>query len=152
MENFKVLRASISDVNEVAKLFDLYRQFYDQKSDIQLSEEFIMNRIFKDESVILLAIDQSEEVVGFCQMYPSFCSVIASPIYVLYDLFTSQNKRNLGIGKALLIAAEKQAKLVGAHRLDLTTAKNNIVAQTLYESLGWKKDEVFFTYNRDVNT
>ena len=33
---------------------------------------------------------------------------------------------------------------------DLTTAKTNLPAQALYESMGWIRDEVFYTYNRDL--
>ena len=34
--------------------------------------------------------------------------------------------------------------------MDLTTARNNATAQSLYESLGWVRDEVFYTYTRDL--
>jgi hypothetical protein len=33
------------------------------------------------------------------------------------------------------------------HRLDLTTARTNTAAQSLYESLQWQRDAVFLTYN-----
>lgn len=36
----------------------------------------------------------------------------------------------------------------GKRRMDLTTAKTNRAAQSLYESLGWVRDEVFWAYNR----
>jgi ribosomal protein S18 acetylase RimI-like enzyme len=35
-------------------------------------------------------------------------------------------------------------------RLDLTTAKNNHTAQSLYESLGWVRDEIFYAYNKQI--
>jgi ribosomal protein S18 acetylase RimI-like enzyme len=50
----------------------------------------------------------------------------------------------------LLLAAEDLARAHGKVRLDLTTAKTNLTAQSLYESLGWKRDEVFFAYWRTV--
>jgi len=34
--------------------------------------------------------------------------------------------------------------------MDLTTARSNVTAQSLYESLGWVRDDVFFAYNRRV--
>jgi ribosomal protein S18 acetylase RimI-like enzyme len=34
--------------------------------------------------------------------------------------------------------------------MDLTTAKTNLQAQALYESLGWLRDEVFLTYSREI--
>ena len=128
-------------------LFDLYRQFYEQTPDLELAKDFIGKRISQKESVILLA-ELEGEVIGFCQLYPSFCSVIAAPIYVLYDLFVHPVQRGTGAGRALLLAAEAQAKSQGMKRMDLTTAKTNATAQSLYESLGWIRDEVFFTYNR----
>jgi ribosomal protein S18 acetylase RimI-like enzyme len=87
-------------------------------------------------------------VLGFCQLYPTFCSVIASPIYVLYDLFVRPEARKSGAGKALLIAAEQHAAQNGYARMDLTTAKTNLPAQSLYESRGWVRDEVFYAYSK----
>jgi hypothetical protein len=52
----------------------------------------------KRESVILVAEDERSALVGFCQLYPSFCSVEAKPIYVLYDLFVIPSARQSGAG------------------------------------------------------
>jgi len=35
--------------------------------------------------------------------------------------------------------------------MDLTTAKTNLPAQSLYEALGWVRDEVFYAYNRQID-
>ena len=83
-------------------------------------------------------------------MYPSFCSVEAVPIYTLYDLFVRPEARRSGAGKALLLAAEKHAARNSVARMDLTTAKTNIVGQSLYESLGWIQDELFFSYSKPI--
>lgn len=143
--------AGIDDINSVAVLFDLYRQFYEQAPSLELAMSFIKQRIYNQESVILLA-EEYGEPVGFCQLYPSFCSVIAAPIYVLYDLFVHPAKRRTGAGKALLLAAEQQAEFAGVARMDLTTARTNTSAQALYESLGWKNDTVFIAYNKNIVT
>jgi ribosomal protein S18 acetylase RimI-like enzyme len=34
--------------------------------------------------------------------------------------------------------------------MDLTTAKTNLAAQSLYQALGWVRDEVFYAYNKHV--
>jgi ribosomal protein S18 acetylase RimI-like enzyme len=49
-----------------------------------------------------------------------------------------------------LQAAEQLAKEHGKARMDLTTAKTNVAAQTAYESLGWVRDEVFYAYSKIV--
>ena len=52
--------------------------------------------------------------------------------------------------RSLLLAAEAHARATGHARMDLTTARNNLRAQALYESLGWVRDEVFLTYARHL--
>jgi ribosomal protein S18 acetylase RimI-like enzyme len=135
------------DLALVAQLFNDYREFYDQRPDLDLAIRFIADRAKYDDSVILVADEGGGRVVGFCQLYPSFCSVAAAPIYVLYDLFVAADARRLGVAKRLLQAAAARARAEGKARMDLTTAKTNVAAQSLYESLGWVRDEIFFTYN-----
>lgn len=150
MHNLKVKRADLNNLDSVARMFDLYRQFYDQDPDIDGARNFITDRIRNSESVIFIALDTDDEPIGFCQLYPTFCSVLAKPILVLYDLFVIESKRKLGAGRSLLIESENYAKSIGASRLDLTTAKNNFSAQSLYESTGWERDNTFFTYNKNI--
>lgn len=140
--------ASHDDLPRIAALFDQYRQFYEQAPDAALARRFIEERFRTGESRLLAAVDACGEVVGFCQLYPSFCSVEAAPIYVLYDLFVAPAARKSGAGRALLLAAEALAREEGKARMDLTTARTNHAAQALYASLGWVRDEVFLAYSR----
>ena len=149
MSNLTTRLATASDISAVASLFDLYRQFYEQAPDHALATAFIHDRVTKNESVIVVAEAQGV-IVGFCQLYPTFCSVEAKPIYTLYDLFVAQSARKLGAGSALLLAAEQHALQNGFARMDLTTAKTNLPAQALYESLDWRRDEVFYAYSKAV--
>ncbi|MDT8991929.1 GNAT family N-acetyltransferase [Curvibacter sp. APW13] len=143
--------ATADDLPAVANLFDQYRQFYEQAPDAALALQFITERFARQESVLLVAQDDAGALVGFCQLYPSFCSVEAKPIYVLYDLFVTPSARKTGAGRALMQAAEARARADGKARMDLTTAKTNLRAQSLYESLGWVRDEVFYAYNRAID-
>ena len=137
-----------ADLSSVARLFDQYRQFYGQPPNPQLAARFIRERWARNESVLLVAELQAHGVVGFCQMYPTFCSVEAAPIYSLYDLFVLPEARKFGAGRLLLQAAEARAAADGKARIDLTTAKSNLEAQSLYESLGWVRDEIFASYSK----
>ena len=131
-------------------LFDAYRQFYQQAPNLTLAKTFIAARIESQESIILVAENNVQKLVGFCQIYPSFCSVIAAKIGVLYDLFVDSSARKTGVGRALILAAHEYAANNGMARLDLSTAKDNLKAQALYESLGWVRDEVFYTYSKQI--
>ncbi|MGD9597128.1 MAG: N-acetyltransferase family protein [Steroidobacteraceae bacterium] len=150
MNTITVRQATLADVEAVAVLFDAYRQFYGRDPDPALATGYIRARLGNRESVILVALDNAGRVAGFCQLYPTFCSVEAAPIFTLYDLFVAPGSRRGGAARALLSAAETLAADSGKVRMDLMTAKTNASAQALYESLGWVRDEAFHTYNRRI--
>ncbi|MES2932844.1 MAG: GNAT family N-acetyltransferase [Pseudomonadota bacterium] len=143
--------ATLNDLASLAILFNAYRQFYQQADDLPLAARFIRERMERQESIIFVAENAEYELLGFCQLYPTFCSVVAAPIYTLYDLFVQPNTRKSGAGRALLLAAEQLAQQNNFARMDLTTAKTNQTAQRLYESLGWRRDDVFYAYNKAIS-
>lgn len=144
--SLRIGRASVVDVLEVAPLFDAYRQFYGQESDLSASTAFINERLSRGESTILVA-RQDGVAVGFTQLYPSFSSVAMRRILVLNDLFVRPESRKLGIGSALIEAAVATGREKNCRRLTLCTEVVNTVAQTLYESRGWVRDEQFYYYS-----
>jgi GNAT superfamily N-acetyltransferase len=143
--------AQPTDLAQVAQLFDLYRQFYERPPDYPLAERFISARLANHDSVILVASMAPAPLAGFTQLYPTFCSVSAGPIYVLYDLFVAEPARRHGVGRALMNAAHEHARATGALRLELATARGNAQAQALYESLGWVRDDEFYRYSLAVD-
>ncbi|NRF68340.1 GNAT family N-acetyltransferase [Aquincola sp. S2] len=150
MTTITLRRAALPDLDTLAALFDAYRQFYEQAPDRAAARAFIAARLRKSESVLLLAEDAQGRGLGFCQLYPTFCSISAAPVYILSDLFVMPDARKTGTGRQLLLAAERQAHTDGMVRMDLTTARTNLAAQSLYESLGWTRDPVFIAYNRPI--
>jgi len=150
MSTLRTRIATLADLDVIAPLFDAYRQFYEQAPNLALARSFIRDRLQNNESVILLASNEQQQVIGFCQLYPTFCSVEAKPIYSLYDLFVDPEARRSGASKVLLQAAEKLAAERGKARMDLTTARTNKPAQNAYEALGWVRDEVFFAYSKVI--
>jgi GNAT superfamily N-acetyltransferase len=140
-----IQQATVRDLDELAPLFDAYRQFYGQRSDIPAARAFLIDRFRHSESVIFIAI-HDRKAVGFTQLYPSFSSISLARIYVLSDLFVASNVRKKGTGRKLLEAAVDFGRVVGACQLTLETAKTNLAAQSLYESCGWTKDTEFYVY------
>jgi ribosomal protein S18 acetylase RimI-like enzyme len=94
---------------------------------------------------VLIAENDSGAAIGFVQLYPTFSSILATPMYVLSDLFVVSAARRRGVGSRLLNSAAETSCATGAVRLELTTAITNVSAQRLYESLGWQRDE-FYQY------
>ncbi|ATQ77697.1 GNAT family N-acetyltransferase [Massilia violaceinigra] len=150
MKKITTRLATMDDIDQLADMFDAYRQFYELAPDLALSRQFIRDRMLGSESVLILAEDEEGASAGFCQLYPTFCSLAAAPIYALYDLYVRPEARKLGAGRALLLAAEAHALRNGALRLDLTTAKTNLAAQSLYTALGWQRDDIFYAYSKTL--
>ena len=142
--------ATLEDLDGVAPLFDAYRQFYQQPPDLALARHFLTERFERKESVLIVAEDDQGALIGFTQLYPTFCSVRAAHTFVLYDLFVTPTARGAGAGRALMLAAEAHARDAGAARMELSTAKTNVVGQALYESLGWERDLTFLVYGRNL--
>ena len=140
-----VFRISLGELNEVAQLFDQYRVFYQAASDIQAAKDFLRARLQKEESVIFAA-RKGDRLVGFTQLYPSFSSISMKPIWILNDLFVETASRKQGVAKLLMATAEDFARDSVAVRLALSTQVENLIAQSLYQSRGYIKDQAFYHY------
>ena len=146
----EIVKAGIEHTDGVALLFDLYRQFYKRKPDSELARRFVGERLLNGESTVFLAL-AGDEPLGFVQLYPSFCSVDAIRILILYDLYVVTSARGRGLGEALMRRATDYARQTGAARLDLLTAKDNTAGQSLYEKLGYHRtNEDFYAYSLEL--
>jgi GNAT superfamily N-acetyltransferase len=141
----KIDQATIEQLKDVAFLFNQYRIFYRQPSDLDSAQKFIRERLQQQDAVILLAME-NEQPVGYTQLFPSWSSVSMERIWILNDLFVLQNKRNQGIAKALMKKAEDHAKSTQAVRMILATEVTNKIGQNLYESMGYRQFDDFYHY------
>jgi ribosomal protein S18 acetylase RimI-like enzyme len=144
-ENMKILRARLHDVDRVAVLFNEYRMFYKQPSDLEAARQYLAERLSKDESVIFIAIG-NHTCLGFTQLYPSFSSVYLKHIWKLNDLYISEHARNMGIGQKLLEAAREHALRTESKNIILETDWDNMHAQHLYEKNGYEREDQVYHY------
>ncbi len=147
----KIVQAEIEHLREVSRLFNLYRIFYKEKDDLDSAKQFIKQRLENGDSTIFISINDDASLNGFVQLYPSFCSVSMIPILILYDLFVDPDIRTKGIGRSLMNKAEQYAQENGFKRLELSTAKDNFIGQSLYESLDYEVDDEFLHYSLEIN-
>jgi GNAT superfamily N-acetyltransferase len=141
----EIIRAKRDHLDQVAPLFDQYRQFYKQPPDPAAARAYIEQRLAKSDSVIFLALENGN-AVGFVQLYPTLASIPMKPIWILYDLFVVPSARKTGVGGALMARARQHGVETGADQIILETANDNHWAQRLYEKLGYKRDDVFYRY------
>ena len=140
-----IQKATIDELEVVTELFDLYRVFYEQASDLNAAKEFLKERMVNEESVIFVALEDNA-ALGFVQLYPSFSSVSMKRSWTLNDLYVKKQARGKGVGENLIKAALHFAKETGAKGVLLETGKENINAQRLYEKIGFVKETNYFYY------
>lgn len=150
MNTLTVRQAVLADLEALVPLFDGYRQFYGQPSDLAAAHAFLRARFEHGDSFVFIAHD-GDMPVGFTQLYPSFSSVALARIFVLNDLFVQTQARRKGVASALLSAATEFAKSLGAVRVSLSTAISNESAQAVYQAAGWKRDDQFWVYHFPIS-
>lgn len=142
--------AEVSEIEKIVPLFDAYRQFYEKPSDVALSRAILTARMTHQQSKVIVASDEHGAALGFVQLYPMFSSLSmsleGSNVWLLNDLFVSPQARGQGVGAALLDFAQRWSADEGLGYMMLETAKSNVTAQRLYESQGWQRDDVYYTY------
>ena len=145
-----IKQLQIENLAQLVPLFDEYMVFYEKESNPSKYEAYLRERIEKNEATVFIAYDKDAHPVGFVLNYHSFSSTALGKIIVLNDLYVSKTKRKKGIGQSMIERTFQLAKESGAVRVDLGTAKTNIVAQGLYERIGFSKDTEFYAYSYNI--
>jgi GNAT superfamily N-acetyltransferase len=130
-------KATVSDLAQLAELFDQYRIFYHKDSNIPAAENFLKERIENKDSEIFVA-ESEGELVGFVQLYPLFSSTRMKRYWLLNDLYVNENYRGKGFSKELIEESKELAKSTNACGVLLETGKRNDIGNKLYPSCGFE--------------
>jgi ribosomal protein S18 acetylase RimI-like enzyme len=140
-----IQKATLNELTFLTELFDSYRVFYNQESDLEGARAFLKERLINKDSVVFIAYDESTPV-GFVQLYPTFSSVSMKRSWILNDLYVNASARKKGFGEKLIKKAIEFAEETGAKGVSLETGHDNVTAQGLYEKIGFKKESNYFYY------
>ncbi len=135
-----------ADLDDLTPLFCGYLEFYEMPRPLHEVRAFLEQRLARGDSTLFIARDDTGTAVGFTQLYPFLSSLALAPAWLLSDLYVVPAVRRQGVGEDLMNAARTLAERSGACGIQLETAKTNLAGQALYERLGYKRDEVFYTY------
>lgn len=136
---YKIRKASLEDLNETAELFNQYRIFYRQESDIEKGKSFIKERLLNGESDIFLVL-VNNKAVGFVQLYKLFHYTKLQKQWLLSDLFVLPEYRSNGLSLALIERSKRWCEETGACGLMLETEKTNDIGNKLYPRCGFEYD------------
>jgi|GEM_PF-145537 len=101
-----VRRATFEDLEQLAVLFDEYRQFYGASSNFNESLHFLKQRFENRESVFFIHI-KDDKITGFILLYLGFSSVACSTYYILDDVYVTPVFRRQGSAKQLYLQSKR---------------------------------------------
>ncbi|SEH29074.1 GNAT family N-acetyltransferase [Chryseobacterium culicis] len=137
-------KAILSDLPQLAELFDQYRVFYHKTTDIPAATNFLQERLENKDSEIFVA-EENGALTGFVQLYPIFSSTRMQRYWLLNDLYVNKDHRGKGYSKELIEKAKELCRSSKACGILLETGKNNDIGNQLYPSCGFERyDSVNF--------
>lgn len=144
-----VKRADFSDWKQ---LWDGYNAFYGRVGDTALSPEVTLMtwaRFFDGyEPMHALVAAVAGRIVGLTHFLYHRSTIQIPPTCYLADLFTADDVRGRGVGRALIGAVYAQAKLAGSPRVYWQTHETNTHAMRLYDQVAERSG--FVVYRRSV--
>jgi ribosomal protein S18 acetylase RimI-like enzyme len=150
----EIRRATTADALDAGRLLhDFNAEFDEPAPEPAKIAEHLAEQISGGTTIVLLAGDGPDGIAAM-QISPEVISGNLSA-YV-EELYVVPAKRGNGIGRALMDAAMKMARELGATRIDLTTSDDDVAARSLYESLGFVNREkppdgpLMFFYEREL--
>lgn len=146
-----ITQAGVEDLDALLPLFLGYLDFYRREHAPADVRAFLHERIARGQSTVFLARVDGR-AVGFVQLYPAFGSLSLRPSWILNDLFVAPEARGQGVAEALMQRARELGVTTGACEIFLQTARDNAVAQRLYDRLGYTRDDHFLVYTLDPRT
>ena len=108
---------------------------------------------YASEKTLTLIATQDGEPAGFAMLGLASAKEVPQDVSELLAIAVEPQRHRAGIGRALLLAAEKRAHDLGVKRIVLHTAIENIAAQKLFgraEYCPWRVDRDFYPAGQDA--
>jgi GNAT superfamily N-acetyltransferase len=118
-----------------AELWRLYLEFYETSVASEVTETTWRRIHDAREPVHGLAAVVSDRLVGIVHYVFHRSTWTAGDYCYLQDLFTAQDLRGRGIGRALIEAVYERARAAGASRVYWLTHETNAQARALYDTV-----------------
>jgi len=141
-----------ADYDQWLPLWDGYNAFYERAGATALPRvitERTWSRFFDGyEPVHALVAESDGELLGLAHYLFHRSTTMIEPVCYLQDLFTVETARGRGVGKALIEAVYRQAKLASSPRVYWQTHKTNRTARTLYDKVA--EHQGFIVYRKQL--
>jgi GNAT superfamily N-acetyltransferase len=140
-----------ADYDAWRPLWDGYNRFYERSGPTALPEAITQTtwtRFFDGyEPMHAFIALQGERVVGLVHFIYHRSTTLDGPVCYLQDLFTVEDVRGQGVGRALIEAVYAHAKASNSARVYWHTHETNHTAMRLYNSVAEKPGFVMYRKN-----
>ncbi len=137
--NVRIRSVGAQDYDQWFPLWTGYNAFYGRTGTTALAPEITSitwSRFFDGHEPMHALIAESDgELVGLAHYLFHRSTTSLSPICYLSDLFTSENARGKGVGRALIDAVYAKARDAGSPRVYWQTHETNQTARGLYDKV-----------------
>ncbi|QUC06223.1 GNAT family N-acetyltransferase [Aggregatibacter sp. oral taxon 513] len=113
----KIFKAEQWNLETLLPLFEEYRLSQGMTENPERTLTFLSNRIRFSESIFFLALDQSQQALGFIQLYPRLSSLQLQRYWQLTDIFVRQGNQSNDIYTALIAKAKEFVSYTQSTRL-----------------------------------
>lgn len=142
MENqIKIRQATSNDVPKLYTLMNTYIvDFYHQPKPNEDELKGLIQYLLDNPTIGLQFVaEKDDDLFGFATLYFTFSTLKVKRQAILNDLFVVQDARGQKIGEELFKASLSYIRDHDFSSMTWETAKDNTVAQSLYEKMGSKK-------------
>ena len=137
-----------SDFAPWASLWEGYNRFYKRVIPAEVTQ-MTWSRFFDSyEPVYALVAERKQKLVGLVHyLFHRNTAMLGPPCY-LQDLFTDEESRGGGVGRALIEAVCERARDASATRVYWHTHETNLTARALYDSVA--EHSGFIVYGKTI--
>ena len=149
MDNKIVIRMLVKDDYRSWKvLWDGYNAFYGRRGATELAPEITQmtwSRFFDAyEPMHALVAESSGGLLGLAHFLFPRSTIQIGPACYLQDLFTAEEARGKGVGRALIDSVYEYARKAGSPRIYWQTHETNTVAMQLYDKVAERSGFVVY--------
>ena len=151
-QNSLIREIARSDYERWLPLWLGYNAFYQRVGPTALAPQITAatwNRFFDPaEPVHALVAERHGALIGLVHYIFHRSTIMLNPTCYLQDLFTSEENRGQGVGRALIRAVYQRASAAGSTRVYWLTQETNLVARRLYDTLA--EHSGFIMYRKNI--
>ena len=136
----KIRQAQLEDIESLSAVFAEYRTTLGLEADLANSTQFLKARLSKQDCIIFIALID-DQISGFTLLFPFFTPAGIKEMWVLNDIYITDEYRHQGVAQSLLSEAVFFSKKTNKCKVYLATKIGNTNSQTLFEKFGFKKTD-----------